>query len=545
MGVTFVFAVAFCQRLEMPWLPLADPDTWGYVNPALEHLAGNGMLQTHCRGLAYPLFLRSLLGACGSFASIALAQHLLGLMSGLCWLAAFRFWLVWLPGKYAQSALAWWCAAACVALYLCNPATLAFESQIRPEAVFPFFCLAQIATTLAFLRARWGGGPAGLLLLTAAGSTLLAAVCLSLKPSWGFAGAVPFGVILLGALRGGVRVTRLVRAGPVVAAAVALVFWLNVVPRIAGWVPDMTCGSFMAGTLFTVHADIIAREMHDRAARGRLDAEELRFLEKLDTRIAESRKLEKSAYLLLGHDADYLFYYSDALANLPRVPAGDSEMQNSYLRMAYLNAVFAEPVMVASKVMRQLESTYGDASKSVFMRSVQWRPLFERTYACLNDAQLPELPGHLQESFSHTLGKLKDSTPLQPPMLEAPYAPPRWFFRGVVSWVLTGIVLLGGVAICASPWLGRMNVGGGFVPALRAFAVVWASSFGSALTVAVVHSFDIDRYGMLQSSVNSLLLATGATFMILAILTFRQASVSSPESCPDFAGCRSHFPDKK
>lgn len=518
LGGAIVFCVAIWQRASLPWLPLADPDTWGYLNPALEHLAGNGLVQTHCRGLAYPLFLRLVMGATGSFSAIAAVQHLVGLVSGLVWLWAFRLWLAWLPENPGPRYGPRWLGALCLALYLCNPATIALEAQIRPEAVFPLFGLGQIAATLVFVRARWRGRSVPAMCSAAAAAALLALVCLSLKPSWGFAALVPACAVVLGALGGGVKIGNAARASILAAAALAAAVWVAGVPRMAGWVPDRSCGSFLAGTLFTVHADIIAREMHARSAAAKLDAAEEEFLRKLDARIAESRALPKSAYRVLGHDADYLFYSSDTLWALPGVGASDAEGRIRYLRAAYIRAALAKPWLMGSKIWRQMAKAYGDASQSLFSPSAQWRALFARTNAALDSATLPQVPPRFAQDLRECLRAVSEQTAAQPERLEAPAGPSRWLMRGPASWLLAAAAFAGAALIAASPWWGRRF--SAWLPAVRAFAVFWASSVGSSLTVAVVHSFDIDRYMMLQSSSNALLLASFLSLCLAVLMRY-------------------------
>ena len=504
-----VFVLACWQRWSMPGLPLADPDTWGYLNPALQHLAGNGMPQTACRSIAYPLFLRAVLGVSGDFHSIAFVQHLLGLLSGVVWILAFRIWLGFLPAETWLRSFSGWCAAVCLALYLCNPATLAFESQIRPEGVFPLFGLSQITTTLIFIRIHRTQPGSSACILSAAVSALLAAVCLSLKPSWGLAALVPLAVIAASIFSFGKHLSLPGRVGPALAALVALVFWNLAVPRWVGWAADPTCGSHLAGTLFTVHADIISREMHSRAARGDLDVAEADFLKKLDERIEESRQLTKSAYKILGHDPDYLLFASDALWTLPNLSANDFAKRNAHLRQAYLRSAAHEPFWMLRKIAIQMATAFGDATKSVFSPSVQWKALFPRTIECLQNAGLPALSDGMEASFRRTLSEVRVASGSQPESLRAPWAPPRWFFRHVVTWIFIAVVLVIGVSLFLTPWVLRAVRWRSLTAAIWGAAVVWASSAGSALTVSVIHSFDIDRYAMLQSSVNTLLMALG------------------------------------
>ena len=518
LGVVLVYIAAVWIRLSLPWLPLADADTWGYLNPALQALQGNGLVQTQTRDMAYPLFLRVVLGFTGNFASIAMVQHALGLLSGAVWLLAFGLFMSWLPLSAAGRAGGWWIAALCLAAFLCNPATISLEAQIRPEAVFPLFAIGQIASVLAMCRARWRGGDLRAVCITTFLSALLALVCVSLKPSWGFAAVVPFLVAVFAAFARP-TLTMPARAGILIAAALAPVIWNAVLPPIVRWVPEPTSGNFLAATLFTVHADIIARDMHRRADACKLDDAEAEFLQKLDARLSESRSQPKQAYPLLGHDADYLFYRSDLLVSLPGVsPESDKSAWAGYLRGAYLRAALSDPAAIAGKVWRQLANVFGDATESVFKPTVKWRNLFVGTNKSLDHAPFPagsEL--HIRES----LEKVREIAASQPEKLTVSLAPPGWFLRGPVSWTLAVVIVLGGLAIVSLPFWKQACPA--VVPGVLAFGVIWCSAFGAALTVAVVHSFDIDRYGMLLSSCNTLLIASGVT--VLAALVHSRCTL--------------------
>lgn len=497
----------------MPWLPLADPDTWGYLNPALQRLAGEGLVQTHSRGMAYPLFLWSVLNLGKNFQNIAIVQHALGLLSGMVWVLAFRQWQRFLPENHANSPTLRWLAVLCLAAYLCNPATLAFESEIRPEGVFPFFSLSQIAITLLFLRARLEGRLTITLFLSASAAIFFAIVCLSLKPSWGMAALIPFVVVGWGILFNQPKLAVVARCGLAVVAVGAFALWNVLVPRLAQWKPEPNTGGHLAGTLFSIHANIISQEMHHRAERGKLDPEEEAFLAHLDQTLIESRKDAKRSWMrALGHDADYILYRSDLFWKPPHVSAEDGMGRNRFLRQAYLRAALAEPRLMASKVLWQLLLAYNDASISLFNRSVQWGALFGRTPTALNTTNFPRLPEELDASVHESLAQLATAQP--PKHLVARLSPSRLVFRSVVTWYLMALVLASGALVAFFPWLGRFHSMMALRPAVGALAVIWTCSIGSALTVAIIHCFAIGRYLELQSSLHALLLATGTGLLM-------------------------------
>lgn len=519
LGIIFVFVAAIGQRAALPALPLSDPDVRGYLTPALEHLAGHGMPQTDSRSMAYPLVLRMTLGVFSDFHAIVTVQHILGLLSGAMWLLAFSAWLYFLPMKRQLLYIAWWLATAGLAIYLCNPSTLVFETQIRPESVFPLFSLAQIVVTLFFIRFRWMQPHLIAAILCAGLVSLLAIVCLSLKPSWGFAALTPFAVMAVSLWYRNVPARSFsFRVGPILAAGIVLILWNTGLPRLVGWIPDPAAERHLAGTLFTVHADIISKEMHHRAERGELNFDENSFLAKLDEQIAKSRGIGK--YQTLGHDPDFLLFSSGVLRDLPVIAQGDSQQGDRYLRRAYMRAVVHEPWLMLQKISRQMIKGYGDASKSVFNSSMPWRSLFLETYEILSNVQLPENPNAVTESFGNTLREVESSMESQPELLRGPtWLPPRWFFYYILTWLQAVILVAGAIALFLAPWLGRQKALQRFRAGYWATIIVWACSVGSALTVSIIHSFDIDRYTRLQSSVNSLLVATGIAFAAIVVET--------------------------
>src|SRR5437879_8729938 len=55
--VAFIFAWAVWQRFKLPLDPIADPDTWGYLSPALRKLTGAEFGHSQGRNFLYPGFL--------------------------------------------------------------------------------------------------------------------------------------------------------------------------------------------------------------------------------------------------------------------------------------------------------------------------------------------------------------------------------------------------------------------------------------------------------------------------------------------------------
>ena len=176
-------------RALWPRWPVADPDTWGYLHPALSKLLGGPFEHTNGRNFVYPGFLYLILRATADFGAIPFAQHALGLASGVLLWTAWRQWRGWFA---ATSRLPAWADAALglglVAFYLRSASVIHFEMQIRPEGVFPFFAAVQLCLLLAFARAWWGEVRRPDRAAVLAGANLLAAALVyQLKPSYGLA----------------------------------------------------------------------------------------------------------------------------------------------------------------------------------------------------------------------------------------------------------------------------------------------------------------------------------------------------------------------
>src|SRR5438105_10451601 len=84
-----VLAWGAFQRFHLPPWPLADADTWGYLNPALSKLTAGVFQHSEGRNFVYPGFLFLVLRTFKSFPAITIVQHTLGLLTGglllVCW----------------------------------------------------------------------------------------------------------------------------------------------------------------------------------------------------------------------------------------------------------------------------------------------------------------------------------------------------------------------------------------------------------------------------------------------------------------------------
>lgn len=515
LGFFAVFAYAVWQRWEMPWLPLATADSWGFLGPALYELAGEGFRQTQGRSIAYPLFLLTVLRVTESFPAIAMVQHALGLLSGVAWIWVFSLWVTWLPASLRTRPFVWWIGAFALGLYLLGAWTVVYETLLRPESIFPLFAFLQIGCTLAFVSARWRVSSSAKVAATGAMAMVCAVVCTSLKPSWGFAAAVPAAVVIFAMVAGGMRGRRMASGFALVCGLALLALWHKGVPTITGWIEDKDSKVFLPATLFTVHADLVSEMMHDKARRGLLDAEEHDFLSHLDRRLEESKQVVPRKYELLGHDPDYLFYFSDTLARLPGEAGATAEGRAGYLRSSYFEALRAQPVAMLSKVTAQMLHAHSDTRRSLHRSSVPWREHFESARGFPGVFRPPALPENLASGWRELFDRSTVMAAEEPERREFLRPIPLWIHQLFLGPLVGLLTIVGVLVLPAGYWIFRRREE--LLPAARVFSLIVVTHLGMVFTIALVHSFDIRRYLALLSPTQSLLLATGCVLLVAAL----------------------------
>src|SRR6266480_999200 len=146
-ALALIFAWAVWQRFKLPLDPIADPDTWGYLSPALRKLTGAEFGHTNGRNFVYPGFLFLVLRLFADFRAITIAQHFLGLLAGAVFLLTWKRARVFVPnpriGRVGHNLM----GLGGAALFLLQWQTVTFEQEIRPEGI----CAFVLSVTLYFL----------------------------------------------------------------------------------------------------------------------------------------------------------------------------------------------------------------------------------------------------------------------------------------------------------------------------------------------------------------------------------------------------------
>ena len=494
-GLLVVLADAAGARFAWSLWPISDPDTWGYLHPGLARLRGEGFQHTYGRNFLYPGWVWLLLRLFGDFRAIPVAQHLLGLATGgLLW-TAWRQWRAFLTNTRLPAWVDALLGLALTTFFLRSASVVYYENQIRPEAVFPFCAALQVCALFAFLRA-WGVDRHPLRAAVRGGASVFLAVALyQLKPSFGLAAGLAALPILWAFLRPWTRdplPRRRLAVGVGVGGALAAVLFVLPERRLAR--TDEFSGLFLPETLLTVHAglvrDQLVQDARDRAQTPFDPALLQEAAPLLDQETRRASQPEAKPYPSLGYNPDYLMYRQDSFCHW-LLDHGGPRFTATFCYYYYQKTALRHPLRMAGKVGRQLgvfyrlhcpafwparrfavAKLYGDTGKAL-------------AYPNYQEQLRANGPGR---AYLDAAARLQDSPEL---------------YRAAPSIVGANVA----ASVCYLPILGLFLAGMGWVsrwPGERRaglwaagwlIAVVHGLCFGNCLTISIVHSLDVDRYG--------------------------------------------------
>jgi hypothetical protein len=354
-AVVAIFAWAAWRRFSVPLEPIADPDTWGYLLPALGRLAGPGF--THAgRNFVYPGFLYLLLRLAGDFRAIVVAQHVLGLGAGALMLGTWlRVRQLARPPALSETVHCW-IGLVPVAIYLFAADTVRVEMQIRPEGVCGFLGMLNVFLVVRFCEVFF-----------LRGNQRAASRC---------AVALIFGVVLFGSVRPSFWLPALSSLVPVsfflfrpgatgkiaVACGAIGTVMLLIVPERLLARGDEVDASFVPTLLFAQHADIIRDQIANDLADNSALPYSREFLQRYHFFLGKEikRSLQSGRpYPSLGFDPEYLMYDPESIDQQLRREFGDDvDKLCDFYRFYYRRAFLHQPGRMLAKVARQIGIFY-------------------------------------------------------------------------------------------------------------------------------------------------------------------------------------------
>lgn len=516
-GVIEVVALAFLvfsaveARSGLPTLPLSTWDSWGFLNPALSWLSGDGFQQTNGRDWFYPGLLTLFLKVTGSYAGIYYWQTALGILSVVLMAVAWRLWTALLPVSPWVRLGATLAGMVPIWIQITNPQTILFEMMLRPEGIMPFFVYGQMACLLAYGWYRWQRPQGGWAVTFGALALLLAYACLLLKPSWLFAFLITVAPVFIGVLGRGVSWrSRLLT--PVLGMGLCLVLlWL---PPKLWYVKDSASVTFLPSTLFTVHADLMEEQLAGTIARlpdG--DPEKASLTKILDhlRRELEVARTIPHTYRKLGFDPDYLYYRSDLLGTVYDETGKTNEAFRAFCIREYLKMAFLNPVRFTEKVWRQFTYFLFPDPGTLYRFRINFEKDAQAAVESLEPHFCDRYQPEIREAYLNYLKDLEEIA-AKPPTLERKTVARKWS-QVFAAWALPLeiLFLVSFVMVLARSALADLRWAGW--GALLFLAIPAANAF----TVALVHALDIARYRQSYGGFLLFALTAMAVFVLLVI----------------------------
>ena len=495
-ALAFVFAGAVWQRFTLPLDPIADPDTWGYLSPALRELTGAEFGHTNGRNFVYPGFLFLLLRLFADFRAIAITQHLLGLLAGAVFLLTWKRARIFVPNSRISRVGHNLIGLAGAAIFLLQWQTIVFEKEIRPEAICGFVLSVTFYVLIQFIGCffleRRPGATVGYGIALAFTAIFLA----SIKPSFGFASLFVLSPLVVVFWQSGWWWQKIWLSIGFACSAIILLLPEHFLGR-----NDEMSRTFLPTTLFVIHADLIRDQLANDLAsnvnlpysRDRLE----RLYLALRTEIAKSHTARQYAYHSLGFDPDFLMHDPNSIASQARREfRGDITALCAFYRFCYWRICQKQPLQVLAKIARQMRIFYLPYCRAYDTRiNRRLGGEYQYSLASLSDpicrkvwATYPPAVDFMKRTEALGRRELRFRQPLLLPII--PVAVLLMSISYSTSLVIA-LVLALIVALNSDRW-GRL----GSIAAV----VLFAFSFNAAycLEVAIISSLDIRRYVTVQ-----------------------------------------------
>lgn len=524
-ALILIFGWATWERFRLPLTPFADDDVWAYLRPALDAFLGQPLREWFGQCFLYPWFLYVILLIACTFKAVAVLQSLLGLGTGAllfaCWIEVRRF----LPAPRVPAWLFQLFGAELVAVYLFSTAMVEFEHSLRPEAIFPFVVSLQIYCNLRFIRRRFLESQAGRSILSGSAAIFLTIAAVLLKPS--FAVAVPFAnlPVIISLFRPGESVrSKSLLIGLPVAAAMLLLIW----PEWTLRQRDPDGSAFLAGSRFSIHADLVNKQLAEDISRNAITPYSPKFLASVNTALTEAlheSRVRAKYWPALGFNPDYLRYGTDGKHSFMRELAdclGGEKQSAEFCRYYYWRAMRGQSGGMLAKIGRELGVFYriGHCSAYSGQLELDVGEEYGRTARVIaTDARTPKCPPFA--TFLASAQELRNSA-----QQIGPYLLTRWIsgFLSVTHflWYLWAIGLL------LAAWkVQSLRVFAGLAAPLLLF--LYTYNFGTVLTLAIGHSLDVVRYSQYQLAY-TLLPDFASMWLALEAFLFARANNSRGET---------------
>ena len=492
-ALAVVFTWAIWQRFALPLTPIADPDTWGYLSPALRKLTGAEFGHSQGRNFLYPGFLYLVLRGFGDFRAIGVVQHLLGLAAGGLFLLTWRRLRVFVPDSLVNPSLHDAFGLAGTAIYLLASDTNRTETQLRPEGVCAFLISISLYFAIQFVSCSFLEHRRTGTVVCGSATVLTLLLLASAKPSFWFAAIVIMVPVTTFFLRSNWG-RRKIALGLGIALIASLVLWPE---RILSR-KDEASQTFLPTMLFVIHADLIrdqmAADLQEHASLPYSTDWLERVYVALNSEIAKSKTNYPGHYPSLQFDPEYLWFDPSSITTQLRREFGSNiSALCDFYRFYYWRTWQRRPFRALQKVARQFSIYYyPDCPAYAAMKIWPLMDVYERAVTSLDSEEyrkiarsLPALTDFMQrtKSLAENAPAIKQQGLLRHVLADLAVS---YLSLLLLALILSTIIFWKQARWRRLKWLAAL--------------VLFGSAYNAAscLEVAIVNSLEVHRYITVQ-----------------------------------------------
>lgn len=294
-----VLVLAAIRRFILPTVPFADGDLAGYLLPAIDLLEHGELTHFGTRSFLYPLFAASLIKLTGTIASIPFVQHVLGLLSGVLLFMVFERPLF---RSIRNGKRAWVLTTLQLggsAYFLLTNSIWQFEHFITSQALSTFLLMVLLYIIVVLVDKAKADNRS---MVLGALAVLLSLITYMLMPRMGFAMPLVILIVLVELWRAKLPYLKLGATVVVPLAVFVLTVWMPERHLVEKF--DKGTDYFPFRQFFYVHADMAKSLIQEDIVNGN-DKYPTDLLMKLDTMLVISAG--EGYFPYLGFDADSLF----------------------------------------------------------------------------------------------------------------------------------------------------------------------------------------------------------------------------------------------
>jgi hypothetical protein len=514
LAMTVLMIYAAMTRFRISPTAVSEWDSWGWLSPALSWLGGMAFREQFEREWLYGAFIAGCLRLTGSFSGLIVIQQALGLFAGLLMWLTWRTWATLFPRDLLFEVASVSLGLFVVAVYFFSPIAIALELAIRPEGIMAFVAFLQLYCITSYCKFRWHKPRPFASTVFGALAILLAYALFVLKPNWLLAVPVTTLPVFVGVLETSIPLTvRLLT--PVL--GLILIFATLLLPEKMFFVPSTETRVVLPMTLFTIHADVIQKDMQRELAREGTPESRRHFLEAFlqvfEPEMQTARTLAKY-YPRLGFDPDYLMYRSPVFPFLENTYSMSRKQIADFCRNSFLSAIWNQPLGYARKVFTQLGYFFFPDDATFFRKRIEMGKLYDYVRTTVPDTLDETMSKPVRDLYrtyrENVIARSGESASLE---VFRPFVPSLRALAAGAFYI--GIAFLASFAAC----LILKSLAPLRLPGLIAL-IFFLAPAGNALTIALIHALDNSRY---RGSYGPLLLFALAGFLLFIFTTLVHA----------------------